>query len=436
MPVTQISEIAIERLHPHPANVHKHSKKQIAQIVDSIAKFGFTVPIITEEKGYVLAGHGRLLAARAIGLCRVPVIIVSGLSDAEQRAYLLADNKLTENAGWDRTGLAKELQQLGPLLSETGLDIGLTGFGATEIDALMGNLVGTEQDSHDDSPDIQTEQVTRTGDLWILDGHRIGCGSAKNNADLQILMGGERAAMVFADPLVNTRIKTVQGCKTIGDQECVQGSGELQPKEFACFLVQALSLTVRYSVTGAIHYVCIDWCHLQESLLAGNKVYGALLDLVVWVTTTAGQGSLYRSQHELILVFKNGETSHVNKVDLGRQRRNRSNVWNYAGVSELRADCLEDLPIRRTAKPIALVADAMRDCSQRGGIVLDPFMGSGTTILAAERVGRRGYGLEIDPRCVDAAVRRWQLFTKRDALLKSTGRPFSEVATARSRRSK
>ncbi len=268
------------------------------------------------------------------------------------------------------------------------------------------------------SPDIQTEQVTHIGDLWMLDGHRIGCGDAKSDADLQMVMDGERAAMVFADPLINARIKTVQAYKKIGHRESVQTSRELELEDFACFLVDALSLAVRYSVTGSIQYVCIDWRHLQESLLAGTKVYGALLDLVVRVTTTAGQGSLYRSQHELILVFKNGETSYVNR------RRFETTAPQSLECLELRRSKLTPsrLPSKicqspHTAKPIALVSDAMRDCSRRGEIVLDPFVGFGTTILAAERVGRRGYGLESNPRNVDTAVRRWERFTKHDALL-------------------
>lgn len=178
----------------------------------------------------------------------------------------------------------------------------------------------------------------------------------------------------------------------------------------------------------------MDWRHIGEMLAAGNEVYGKPKNLVVWVKTNAGQGTFYRSQHELIFIFKNGAASHINNFELGQHGRNRSNVWTYAGVNTFRAGRLDDLSVHPTVKPVALVADAMRDTSRRGDIVLDPFMGSGTTILAAERVGRRGYGIEIDPLYVDAAVRRWQKFTKRDAILKATGQTFHEVLAARSSR--
>jgi len=195
--------------------------------------------------------------------------------------------------------------------------------------------------------------------------------------------------------------------------------------------VKTFSLAAQYSREGSIHYVCMDWRHLSEAMTAGNEVYTEFKNLVVWAKTNAGQGSFYRSQHELILVFKNGEGPHQNNIELGRHGRNRSNVWTYAGVNTFRTGHLDDLSIHPTVKPVSLVADAMRDCSSRGDIILDPFIGSGTTILAAERVGRRAYGVEIDPLYVDAAIRRWQDFTKRDAILKATGQTFDEVAATR-----
>ena len=278
MPISQISQVAIGKLRPHPANVRRHSKKQIGQIAESIEQFTFTAPIIADEDGYILAGHGRWLAAQKIGLSHVPVVTVSGLSDAKRRAYLLADNKLTENARWDRRRLAKELQQLGPLLSEAGLDIELTGFETPEIGALLGDLIDTEQDSADECPDLAQELVTRSGDVWLLDGHRIGCGDAKNDFNLRMVMGNERAAMVFADPLRRPHIKAVQRGKKTHLRERVQGSGELNPEDcdFTCFLVDALSLATKYSITGSLHYICINWRHLQELLTVGNQIYGSL----------------------------------------------------------------------------------------------------------------------------------------------------------------
>jgi DNA modification methylase len=358
---------------------------------------------------------------------------MTGLTEAEKRALALADNKIAANAGWDRAVLAAELGELAVLLPECDLNIDITGFATPEIDALMGDIVDPEQDPTDDLPEIVQEPVSRRGDLWVLDRHRLCCGDAKADADYRKLMGRERAAEVFTDPPFNVRVKSVQGRGKIRHREFLEGSGELSSDAFTSFLVSSLSLAAQYSVAGSIHYVCMDWRHLGELLAAGKEVYAELKNLVVWVKTNAGQGSFYRSQHELIFVFKNGEAPHVNNVELGRHGRNRSNVWSYAGVNTFRAGRLDDLSVHPTVKPVALVADAMRDCSRRGDIVLDPFMGSGTTILAAERVGRRGYGLEIDPRYVDVAVRRWQNFTKRDAVLARTGQTFAELAAVRAR---
>jgi DNA modification methylase len=245
-------------------------------------------------------------------------------------------------------------------------------------------------------------------------------------------MGRDRAAMIFADPPFNVRIKATVGRGRTKHREFAFASGEMSPSQFVAFLKRWMRLAAQFSEDGSIHYVCIDWRHLSEALAAGSEVYSELKNLVVWAKTNAGQGSFYRSQHELILVFKNGQGPHQNNIELGRHGRSRSNVWTYAGVNSFRAGRLDELSIHPTVKPVALVADAMRDCSRRGDIVLDPFLGSGTTILAAERVGRRGYGMEIDPLYVDAAIRRWQDFTKRDAILKATGQTFDEVAATRS----
>lgn len=431
MPISQVQQIAIGKLRPNPANIRTHSKKQIAQIARSIEQFGFVVPAVADEQLFILAGHARVEAGKTLGLRTVPVIILSGSSDAQSRAYLLADNKLAEKAGWDRAALAVELNQLTPLLEEAGLSIELTGFEPAEIDALMGDLIDPEQDPVDELPALASEPISRLGDLWLLNRHRLHCGNARQAPDLRALMGRERAAMVIGDPPFNLRVSSIQGRGRIRHREFVQASGEMSREEFTRFLTNCLTLAAQYSVAGSIHYYFMDWRHQREMLDAGEAVYPELKNLVVWNKTNGGQGSFYRSQHELIFVFKNGNAPHINNFELGQHGRSRSNVWTYAGVNTFRTGRLDDLSIHPTVKPVALVADAMRDCSRRGDIVLDPFMGSGTTILAAERVGRRAYGLEIDPLYVDAAVRRWQNFTKRDAILKTTGQTFDEVAEAR-----
>ena len=361
----------------------------------------------------------------------VPVLVLSGLSEAERRAYLLADNKLAENAGWDKPALAVELASLAPLLTEIGLDVTDIGFEFVEIDALMGDHVDLEADPADELPQLAAQPVSRLGELWELNRHRLLCGDARQDAHFDELLDSEQAAMVFADPPYNVSISSVLGRGQIKHGEFAMASGEMSRTEFAAFLTETLSLAAAHSAEGSIHYVCMDWRHLKEMLEAGENVYSELKNLVVWNKTNAGQGNFYRSQHELLFVFKNGEAAHTNNFELGQHGRNRSNVWTYAGVNSFRAGRLDELSIHPTVKPIALVADAMRDCSRRGDVVLDPFMGSGTTILAAERVGRRAYGLELDPLYVDAAVRRWQGFTKRDAILKGSSQTFDDVAAAR-----
>jgi len=265
-------------------------------------------------------------------------------------------------------------------------------------------------------------------DLWKLRDHRLLCGDACDDTALQMLMGADLASMLFADPPYNVRIAATVGRGKIKHREFTSASGEMSSAQFTEFLKRWMTLVARYSDNGSIHYVFMDWRHLGEVLAAGNSVYHELKNTVVWVKTNAGQGSFYRSQHELIFVFKNSNAPHQNNIELGRHGRNRSNVWNYAGVNTFRAGRMDELSVHPTVKPVALVADAMRDCSRRGEIVLDPFIGSGTTILAAERIGRRAYGLEIDPLYVDVSIRRWQAFTGRDAVLESTGQTFDEIA--------
>lgn len=428
IPHPEVRLTAIGDLRPSPRNPRTHSKKQIQQIADSIQQFGWTSPIVVDESGKIIAGHGRFAAALDLRLRRVPTIVVSGLSDAEKRALALADNKIAANAGWDRSTLAAELGELATLLPEISLDISITGFDAAEIDALAADFADPDREPVEEIPAVsKAEPVAKVGDLWKLGEHRLLCGDARDEGALRTLMGNDRASMVFADPPYNVPIAAIVGRGRTKHREFAAASGEMSRAQFADFLTGWMKLATEHSANGSIHFVCIDWRHLAEMLAAGEEVYSELKNIVVWVKTNAGQGSFYRSQHEFILVFKNGDAPHRNNVELGKHGRNRSNVWTYAGVNSFRAGRMDELSVHPTVKPVALVADAIRDCSGRGEIVLDPFMGSGTTILAAERVGRRGYGLEIDPLYVDVAIRRWQSFTGRDALLEATGQTFDEV---------
>jgi hypothetical protein len=400
MPTVHVSHVPVASLCAHPANAHFHSKKQIAQIARSIQHFGFTCPIIADENNVILAGHGRWQAAKQIGLEVVPIITVSGLTEAAKRAYLLADNKLVENAGWDLDLLSIELKALIPDLTNAGLDIELTGFEPVEIRSLTTELSDSEADSDDEPPLFQGEQVTRRGDLWSLGRHRLLCGNAADSADVARLMGDKSAAMVIIDP----------------------GS------QFTSVVAEIFSLAVKHSVKGAIHFVFTPSTLLREMIVAGEKVYGAPKDVVAWAKGKAVPGSFYSSQFELIVVFQNGDGSP--KGTLKRRARRRSNLWKYAGDD--RADRLDVPTGRSNAKPVRLVADAMRDCSRQGDVVLDPFVATGATIMAAERIGRCGYGLEFDPRLADAAIRRWQAVAKQHAILVGLDASFNEVMAQRS----
>lgn len=411
-----------------------HSKKQIRQIANLVLTYGWTYPILIDEDGVIICGYGRYLAALELGLKEVPTIVMSGLSDAKKRLLTIADNKIPTNAGWDYPVLAAELGELAALLPECQLNIELSGFEAAEIDSLMSDHLDSEREPADVIPEIEAKAVSRTGDLWTLSKHRLLCGDSREPGHVKKLMGTARAAMAFADSPYNVRVSSVQGRGKTKHREFAFASGEMSRAEFIEFLTRWMRLVARFLEDGSIVFCCMDWRHLRECLEAGEDAFTELKNIIAWIKTNAGQGSFYRSQHELILVFKNGTGRHQNNIELGKFGRSRSNVWEYAGVNSFRKDRLAELTVHPTVKPVALVADAMRDCSRRGDIVLDPFMGSGTTILAAEKVGRKAYGIEIDPHYVDVAIRRWQDFTKRDAILESTGQTFDEVTTERSRR--
>jgi DNA modification methylase len=411
-----------------------HSKGQIRQIADSILHLGFINPIVIDQRGKIIAGHARFEAAKLLSLKRIPVIRVEHLSEAELRAYSLADNKLAETSGYDREVLAVELEELQVLLPEIGLDLSITGFDPGEVDALLLDHGDDRPNPADDGVEMTNgPAVSRVGDLFTLGKHRIIVGDARNADTFDRLMQGEMAGMAFLDPPYNVKIAGhVGGRGQIKHREFTCASGEMSPDQFTGFLQETLGLCARYSVDGSIHYICMDWRHARELLEAGAAVYDELKNICVWAKTNAGQGSFYRSEHELVFVFKHGEATHLNTFGLGAGGRSRSNVWRYAGVNTFRAGRMDELTMHPTVKPVALVADAMRDCSRRGSIVLDAFAGSGTTIMAAEQIGRRAFCVEIDPAYADVAVRRWQRFTGRDAILEATGQTFEELWAERS----
>jgi DNA modification methylase len=425
--------IPIKEIKLNPGNARTHSAGQIRQIENSIRACGFAAPVLVDEHLVLLAGHGRLKAARNLGLIEIPAVVLHELSPALKRTLALADNKIADNAGWDRERLAIELPELSELLVGEGYDISLTGFAQAEIDQLHVDFEDDQTDPDDDIKGgwIAGSTVSEKGSLWLLGRHRLLCGDARSDQDMQRLMGADRSAMAFLDVLYNVSVRSIVGRGRTKHREFQMASGEMSPSEYVDFLRQALGAACQVSREGAVHYVCCDWRHVAEVMEAGRSVYGDTLNIVVWVKSNSGQGSFYRSRHEFIVVFRVGNAPHLNNIELGRHGRSRSNVWTYAGVNAFRAGRMEELRAHPTAKPVALVADAIKDTTRRGDIVLDTFSGSGTTIMAAERVGRRAYGMEIDPHYVDIAVRRWQSFTGKDAVDAESGRTFDDLATER-----
>jgi DNA modification methylase len=431
----RIQMVPIAKLRASARKIRNHSNAQILAISKSIKHFGMMSPVIIDDSLTVVVGTARLEAARHLGSSYIPAISASHLTPTEIRAYALADNKLAEKAGWDREALAIELEELQIALPEIGLDLEATGFEAHEIDSTLMDFTEGAGPG-DEIPETNTAAiVSRPGDLFVLNQHRVLVADARTPLSYQQLMTGTLAQMAFLDPPYNVPVKGhVGGRGRTKHREFLCASGEMASDEFAAFLEGTTALCAANSHDGAVHFVCMDWRHAGEILKAGASVYGRPLNICIWVKTNAGQGSFYRSQHELVFVFKRGNAPHINTFELGQHGRSRSNVWRYAGVNTFRAGRMNELRMHPTVKPIALVADTIRDCSRRGAIVLDAFAGSGTTVMAAEQLGRRAFCMEIDPAYVDVIIRRWQRFTGRDAVLEGTSRTFDELQAERLRR--
>jgi hypothetical protein len=405
-----------------PQNPRLHSNKQIRQIARSIEAFGFNAPILIDSQGQVIAGHGRVLAARLLNMRDVPTIALEHLTETQTRAFMIADNRLTENAVWNERLLAEQFESMSA--QELNFSVDVTGFEIAEINVMIENSQPASQgkdDSGDVIPDSASKpQVTRRGDLWVLNCHRVYCSEGGNDADTPYcrLMAGQRAGMVFTTPRNDDPARD--------HSEGVNASGEMSQTEFSRFLAVIFARLVHNSIDGALHFVCVDWRHSGELIAAASSIYTEFSDLCVWVKRRAGHGSLYQSQHELVFVLKSGKKPHHNKSG-----RSRTNVWQYGGANlSSKAPSTEhenSSELRLTTKPVELVADAIHDSTTHGDIVLDPFLGSGTTVIAAERTGRSCFGIEPRPRYVDTIVRRWQAITGRDAILEPTGQTFNEM---------
>jgi DNA modification methylase len=413
-----IEECSIESLKPYARNARTHSKKQIKQIAASIERFGFTNPVLIGDDESIIAGHGRVEAAKLLGRKTVPTLKLSHLNESERRAYILADNKLALNAGWDNELLAIELQGL----LDDDFDLELTGFNIAEIDFIIEDAESANPQAGDPADDAVPESegpsVTRMGDLWLLGRHNLVCGDAQGIESFQRLLGNEQVDLLFTDPPYNVKIDgNVCGLGSVKHREFAFASGEMSEDEFTGFLRTTLGNASNLMRDGAIAYVCMDFTELKN--------------LVVWNKSNGGMGAFYRSKHELVFVFKKGTAPHTNSFGLGENGRYRTNVWDYAGISSISASRGDELAMHPTVKPVAMIADAIKDCSRRGEIILDCFGGSGSTLIAAEKTGRRARLIEYDPLYCDTIIRRWEQHSGKRAVLSESGATFEDVSQQR-----
>lgn len=430
-----IDEIPPKLLRAYERNARTHSDKQIGLIIQSIEAFGFTNPIIAEEDGTIIAGHGRWQAALKLGLATVPVLRSRYLTPEKIKAYRIADNKLAELSGWDMDMLKLDLGELNAM--DLDFDLPTIGFEHAEIDVILDEPVKAQGDGPADPldadiPEPPANPVSQLGDLWVMDKHRLLVGSSLEKASFDRLMAGEKATMVFEDAPYNVKIDGhVGGLGKTKHREFAMAVGEMTKAEFQAFLTTNLKALLPHLVDGAVVEMCMDWRHSLELQLSMAEAGLEQINLAVWVKSNGGMGSLLRSQHELVFIGKHGKASPINNVQLGRYKRYRTNVWRYPGVNTFGRGRMEQLSAHPTPKPVPLVADAIRDVTHRGQIVVDGFMGSGTTLLAAERTGRVAYGIDLDAGYVDVSVLRWQTMTGREARLESTGQTFAEVKAER-----
>jgi ParB-like chromosome segregation protein Spo0J len=429
-----IEQVPPASIAAYERNARAHGDRQIAKLASLIRSVGFLVPIIIDEHNVIIAGHGRWAAAQQIGLKQVPVIRAGHLTPHQVQAFRLADNRLGELSTWDERTLALELQELAAVEIDPEL-LELTGFETAEIDLRLESLDEAAPDAADAAPEVdEGPTVSRLGDLWLLGAHRLLCGSALDPASYQRLLGGELVRAVWSDPPYNVPVAGhVCGLGQVKHREFAMASGEMSEGEFTGFLSDYLILAKAHSRPGSLHYVCMDAPHALELLTAARRAQLTFKTTCTWAKTNAGMGSLYRQQTEFVHVFKNGgdEVPHTNNIQLGKYGRYRTTLWTYPGVNTFRKGRMDDLGAHPTVKPWALVADAIKDCTRPGESVLDCFCGSGTTLMAAEKARRIGYGIELDPAYVDVAIRRWQALTGKEAVHSDTGQTFAQMQAAR-----
>ena len=369
----------IGEIRPYGKNARRHSDKQVELIARSIRSFGFINPILVDRDNVIVGGHGRFEAAQRLGLIEVPVVLLDHLGPEEIRAYRIADNRIAELSDWDDEILRLEISDLMMLELGGALDfqVSLTGFSTPEIDLILDPIAAPPKEiERVDLPDEGAAAISRLGDMWELGPHRLVCGDALDPAVHALLLGDAKVRMVWTNPPYNV---PVQGHVRIGGasthREFAMGVGEMSVAGFRAFLAQSLGAALSQLLPGGVMMVCMDWRHVEDLIAVGKGLGLDLINLCVWNKSNGGMGSLYRSKHELVCVFRTSGGPSVNNVELGRHGRYRTNVWDYPGVNTFRRGRAADLADHPTVKPTALIADAIRDVSHRGEIVFDPFGG-------------------------------------------------------------
>jgi DNA modification methylase len=422
-----VERVAINSLRPIEPSVRRHPKKQLAKVRRSLEVFGQVTPILVGSNWEIIDHELVWQALKTIGATHVDVIVVTDKSPVEIKALRLVLNRTALDAVWDNENLRVILQDL----LDLNFDLDLTGFDAPEIDHYLNLDVpqANVEENGSDIPPIETMAISAPGMMWKLGDHRVGCGSATDLAFVSRVLAGRTANVCFVDPPYNIKVDGfITGKGQHRHREFVQGAGELSTDEYFALLRDSLLVLKTCCVPTALVYACIDWRHVMEMTVAGRDCGMPLYTICVWTKTNGGMGGIYRNQHELVCVFRAGLETPPDNVELGRHGRNRTNVWSYPGMSSFGKQRDELLGSHPTVKPVAMIADALRDVTTRGDVVLDTFLGSGSTLMAAQETGRICCGVELDPLYVDVAVRRWQNATGRDAVLVETGEPFNDVA--------
>ena len=412
--------VDIESIILRSKSLRKHSKKQLQKLKNAINKVGYVNSILLDEKYNILAGELRLFAAKELGFTQIPAIILENLTPEEIEAIRILDNRIAEDGEWNFENLKDEIEKL-MKFDITFEDLGFDTVDYDEIFLIKnsGENKVHDTDKEDESwLDVNIPTKVKTGDLWRLGDHFIFCGDSLNDKSFEILMRGELAKIVVTDPPYNCKIKGhVCGLGKTQHEEFAMASGEMTDSEFAEFISKFMQNLVKFSCDGSLSYIFMDWVGVKLLLTQGKKHYSELKNITVWNKGVGGMGAFYRSQHEMVPIFKNGKAKHQNHIQLGKNGRYRTNVWDYSGIRVTNPGSLDLLRLHPTVKPVAMLHDILLDASSKNDVVLDCFGGSGSTLIAAERCKRRARLIEISPRYCDVIIYRWRQETGKTAKL-------------------